>query len=357
MSHREQLVLNVDLAESLGIDVRQGGASIATAMATVFALDVDIVRTVKRHTGALVAVRGDVVRIDADTPEKAARVRDTIERLFHDACLGKEVTFEGAWHMITETTRSPLHEAQPSLGSDATIPLKRGAIEAQTAGQATYLASLRANVITVAVGPAGTGKTYLGMCHGIQLLEERRVERLIVARPALEAGERIGFLPGAIEDKMDPWLMPVFDVLHAHLGRQRTDRLRAEGVIELAPLAFMRGRTLRRAFVLLDEAQNTTPAQMKMFLTRIGHGSVMVVTGDPDQSDLPMLSHRDASGNRRFVAPENGLSRAVSRLHDLESIGVVTFTTADVRRHPLIGGILTNWDRKEPPSNALPHPD
>jgi phosphate starvation-inducible PhoH-like protein len=185
--------------------------------------------------------------------------------------------------------------------------------------------------IFLGFGPPGTGKTYLAAAFGAHLLYERRVERLILSRPALEAGERLGFLPGDLKEKIDPYLRPLYDALFEVMGEQ-CNKLMEQGTIEVAPLAFMRGRTLARAFVILDEAQNCTSAQMKMFLTRLGEDSRMVVTGDPSQSDLP-------------GARAEGLNEALAILHDVEGAAVARFSERDVVRHPLVTRIVTAYNK------------
>jgi len=198
--------------------------------------------------------------------------------------------------------------------------------------QAAYLELMRNHSLVFGVGPAGTGKTYLAAAFGAHMLYQRRVERLILSRPALEAGERLGFLPGDLKEKIDPYLRPLYDALFDVLGDQAT-RLIEQGVIEVAPLAFMRGRTLTRAFVILDEAQNTTPAQMKMVLTRLGEDSQMVVTGDPGQSDLP-----------GGVAA--GLDEALSILDGVEGVAIQRFSDSDVVRHALVSRIVRAYTAK-----------
>jgi phosphate starvation-inducible PhoH-like protein len=197
---------------------------------------------------------------------------------------------------------------------------------------------MRTHPLVFGVGPAGTGKTYLAAAFGAHLLYGRHVERLVLSRPALEAGERLGFLPGDIREKIDPYLRPLYDALFEVMGEQCL-RLMESGVIEVAPLAFMRGRTLARAFVILDEAQNCTSAQMKMFLTRLGEDARMVVTGDPSQSDLP--------GGRA-----EGLNEALSILTDVEGVAVARFTEKDVVRHPLVTRIVRAY--ADNPASALP---
>jgi phosphate starvation-inducible PhoH-like protein len=193
---------------------------------------------------------------------------------------------------------------------------------------------MREHELVFGLGPAGTGKTYLAVAAAIDLLMGGQVERVILSRPAVEAGERLGFLPGDLRDKVDPYLRPIFDALNDMLPADQIAKRLASGEIEVAPIAFMRGRTLARAFVILDEAQNTTPVQMKMFLTRLGEGSRMVVTGDPSQVDLP-------------TGARSGLSDALEALRDVENIAIVRFTEKDVVRHPLVARIVGAYDARD----------
>lgn len=212
---------------------------------------------------------------------------------------------------------------------------RRGGIAPRTPAQARYVDALKTCDLTFGVGPAGTGKTYIAVAYGASLLLQGRIERLVVTRPAVEAGEKLGFLPGALEEKVDPYLAPIWDCLRDVLGREQLQRRKAAGDIEIAPLAFMRGRTLSNAFVVVDEAQNTTRLQMKMLLTRIGFGSRMAVTGDPTQIDLPS-------------AQPSGLIEALSILKDVESVGIIRFTRDDVIRHPLVGRIVAAYEAHTP---------
>ena len=226
-------------------------------------------------------------------------------------------------------------EALHSLFSDTILVTSRGRhVRPKTLGQRIYLDAIRKKSITFGIGPAGTGKTYLAVVMAVAALRARLVEKIVLTRPAVEAGERLGFLPGDLQEKVDPYLRPLYDALHDILGFDTYQKLLAKGVIEIAPLAYMRGRTLEDAFVILDEAQNTTPSQMKMFLTRLGFGSRMVVTGDLSQVDLP-----------RGVF--SGLSEASRILRDVRGVGVVRLEALDVIRHDVVARIVEAYDRAD----------
>ncbi len=218
------------------------------------------------------------------------------------------------------------------------VKLKKKYIKPKTDLQCRYLEAIGKKVINFGIGPAGTGKTYLAVAMAVQALENEEVSRLILTRPAVEAGEKLGFLPGDLSQKVDPYLRPVYDALYEMLGFDKVEKLISRHVIEVAPLAYMRGRTLNNAFVILDEAQNTTPAQMKMFLTRIGFGSRAVVTGDITQTDLP--DKRDS-----------GLQHSVNILKRIDAIGFTYFTSEDVVRHPLVQNIVEAYDQFENGNN------
>ncbi|MGD9606173.1 MAG: PhoH family protein, partial [Leucobacter sp.] len=210
--------------------------------------------------------------------------------------------------------------------SEPILSVRGHTIRPQTRGQRSYVDGIDANTITFGIGPAGTGKTYLAMAKAVQALQRREVAKIILTRPAVEAGERLGYLPGTLEDKIDPYLRPLFDAVGSMMEAEAVPKLLANGTIEVAPLAYMRGRTLNESFVILDEAQNTTPEQMKMFLTRLGYGSKMVVTGDITQVDLPI-----ATSGLRIV---NRILRGVDDIHFAE------LTADDIVRHSLVGRIV-----------------
>ncbi len=214
------------------------------------------------------------------------------------------------------------------------IASPRKSITPKTLTQREYVAALREVELTFAVGPAGTGKTYLAVAMALSMLLAKRVKRIILTRPAVEAGERLGFLPGDMAQKVDPYLRPLYDALHDMLDFERVTDMLSTGIIEVAPLAFMRGRTLNDAFIILDEAQNTTMEQMKMFVTRMGFGSRVAVTGDVTQIDLPEQNGK----------PRSGLVHALNVLKDVDGIRILQFNQNDVIRHPLVGRIVTAYD-------------
>ena len=207
-------------------------------------------------------------------------------------------------------------------------------LRARTPRQRAFIDAIDRNDLTLAIGPAGTGKTFLATIQAVRFLQEQRVERIVLTRPAVEAGERLGFLPGDLQQKVDPYLRPLYDALHNLLGPERTAALQEKGVIEVAPLAYMRGRTLADSFVILDEAQNTTPAQMRMTLTRLGENSRMVVTGDITQIDLP-------------PGQPSGLIEAAEVLGGVEGVALCRFSDADVVRHPLVQRLVQAYARKD----------
>jgi phosphate starvation-inducible PhoH-like protein len=228
--------------------------------------------------------------------------------------------------------RVAIDQARRGAGGGGPIG-RRGAVAAKTAAQAHYLELLSQHELVFALGPAGTGKTFLAVAHGAGLLLSGEVDRLVITRPAVEAGERLGFLPGDLLEKVDPYMAPIFEALTEIMGAEQLRRRRDRGEIEVAPIAFMRGRTLAHAYAILDEAQNTTPVQMKMFLTRMGEGTHMVITGDLTQIDLP-------------AGVRSGLRDALDTVEGVQGIKVVRFENRDVVRHPLVGRIVDAYDQR-----------
>jgi phosphate starvation-inducible PhoH-like protein len=275
-------------------------------------------------------VRGNEVSLRGDAQECAQ-----VENLFHELLVvirsGQQLTPDAVTRAISMLRQIP--QDHPGEVLSLNIVSNRGrTIRPKTANQKRYVDAIEENTITFGIGPAGTGKTYLAMAKAVAALQAKKVTRIILTRPAVEAGEHLGFLPGSLSEKIDPYLRPLFDALHDMLDHEAIPRLLASGVIEVAPLAYMRGRTLNDAFVILDEAQNTTPEQMKMFLTRLGFGSKMVITGDVTQVDLP-------NGNY------SGLKVIRSILENIEDICFMELNSEDVVRHRLVGDIVDAYSR------------
>jgi phosphate starvation-inducible PhoH-like protein len=252
--------------------------------------------------------------------ERAAALVELLRPLWQEGQAITQVDVRVALQAL-DTGRSAEHQ---QMGRQVLARSQSGKLlRPRTLRQQSYVEAMERHDLTIALGPAGTGKTFLAAVQAVRMLTERKVERLVLTRPAVEAGERLGFLPGDLQQKVDPYLRPLYDALHALLGAERTGALLEKGVIEVAPLAYMRGRTLADAFVILDEAQNTTTAQMRMVLTRLGEHSRMVVTGDPTQVDLP-------------YGVKSGLQEAAQVLQGVEGVAICELTAADVVRHPLV---------------------
>ncbi|MGL4441711.1 MAG: PhoH family protein [Bosea sp. (in: a-proteobacteria)] len=268
----------------------------------------------------------------AETTEQAKRV---LEGLYVRAKAGVAISpgeIDGAIEEYAQQrSLFPTPDNGNGVSFDAVVTRKRGPVRARSVAQDAYLRAMKRNELVFAEGPAGTGKTWLAVGHAVSLIEQGVVEKMILSRPAVEAGERIGFLPGDMREKVDPYLRPIYDALYDFMEARHVERALQTGMIEIAPLAFMRGRTLTNAVVLLDEAQNTTTMQMKMFLTRLGDGSRMIITGDPTQIDLPPQQ-------------KSGLVEAVKLLKGVEGIGHVTFKEGDVVRHDLVRKIVKAYE-------------
>jgi len=286
--------------------------------------------------------RGSRVTIEGERAELAGRIL----RRFHEQAVHRALSIDDIHLGLVEIgvgrQEDKLKEEQaqeldalPALDDESdgiALRTKRSDLRPRTPRQRDYLNNILKHDITFGVGPAGTGKTWLAVACAIDAMERDTVQRLVLTRPAVEAGERLGFLPGDLAQKVDPYLRPLYDALYDLMGFEKVQRLFEKQTIEIAPLAYMRGRTLNHAFVILDEAQNTTPEQMKMFLTRIGFGSKAVITGDPSQVDLPR-------------GQDSGLAHAVKVLHDVQGIATTKFTSRDVVRHPLVARIVDAYDR------------
>ncbi len=276
--------------------------------------------------------RGTELKLCGDD-EGIAKTKKILSSMFQLAAKREQLTKQTVLYLISSVDEdlSQFH----SLSSDLICLTVNGRpVKPKTLGQKKYIDLIRKNTITFGIGPAGTGKTYLAMAMAITAFKANSVNRIILTRPAIEAGERLGFLPGDMQQKVDPYLRPLYDALYEIMGAENFQRNMEKGLIEVAPLAYMRGRTLDNAFIVLDEAQNTTPEQMKMFLTRIGYGSKAVVTGDVTQIDL--------SEDKR-----SGLLDAARILGDVEDIGMITLSNKDVVRHPLVQKIIKAYEKAE----------
>jgi len=293
-------------------------------------------KLVERTAGAQVHLRGNEVTIEGeDAATQTAKA--ALEQLYDLALAGKTLSSDDVVRAVKllqgEGNGAP-GAIQGVFGETILTPRAGRPIAPKGATQKLYVDLVRSNDIVFAIGPAGTGKTYLAMAFAVRCLLDKQVRRIILTRPAIEAGERLGFLPGTLEEKVDPYLRPLYDALHDMIDAERLERFMADGTVEVAPLAFMRGRTLNDSFIVLDEAQNTTPEQMKMFLTRMGFGSKAVITGDVTQTDLPR-------------GQKSGLRDALELVEDIRGIARVSFTDQDVVRHPLVAALIRAYDRRD----------
>ena len=281
---------------------------------------------VEKNFNVKIFQNGNILKIQGSSSDVSLSI-DALKRLYEAAGKGIEITNEILHLCIQESDRSTTHkEIHIKTPKKSIIPIGKN--------QKTYINNIQTNEINFGIGPAGTGKTYLAVAAAIDALLNERVDRIILIRPAVEAGEKLGFLPGDLSQKVDPYLRPLYDGLYEMLGIEKTEKLMAKGIVEIAPLAYMRGRTLNNSFIIVDESQNTTKEQMKMVLTRMGFGSYLVINGDLTQIDLPKNI-------------DSGLSNAVKVLKDTDGIGFTRFLSRDVVRHPLVRRIIDAYEYYE----------
>jgi phosphate starvation-inducible PhoH-like protein len=285
---------------------------------------------IERRLGVIADQRGNKVTIEGEA-EACQQARRALVSLYKQLQTGHEITNGDVEGAIRQVTHAPITDVAADGGNFAEIRLRKRLVRARTAGQDIYMRALQNNTLVFGSGPAGTGKTWLAVAQAVHLFERREVDRIVLSRPAVEAGERLGFLPGDMREKVDPYLRPIYDAFFDLMDRGIFERALQSGDIEIAPLAFMRGRTLANAAVILDEAQNTTSMQMKMFLTRLGENARMMVTGDPSQIDLP-------------PGQKSGLVEALNLLGGLSDVGHVAFSASDVVRHELVSRIVSAYD-------------
>lgn len=275
--------------------------------------------------------RGAMFTVRSDQDERALAAHNILTHLYRDTEHGNDVTLEQVQLYVQESSQDLITDT-PIDNVHAIIKTPKLHVKARNQNQVLYLQRVNTHDINFGVGPAGTGKTYLAVACAVEALQKESVKRILLVRPAVEAGEKLGFLPGDLAQKVDPYLRPLYDALYDMLGFEQVARLIEKNVIEIAPLAFMRGRTLNNAFIILDESQNTTPEQMKMFLTRIGFGSTAIITGDITQTDLPK-------------GAKSGLSQCMDILDGVAGISLTSFNSSDVVRHPLVQRIVEAYDR------------
>lgn len=302
------------------------------------------IKRIEEALGVKIVNRGSELKItgEEEAADKAVR---TVDGLLKLASRGEQIDEQRVRYLITLVQEDNDDLVQKMAKDVVCITAKGKPIKAKTVGQQTYMKAIQSNTITLGVGPAGTGKTYLAVAAAVAAFRERTVNRIILTRPAVEAGERLGFLPGDLQNKVDPYLRPLYDALFDMLGADTFQKYQERGSIEVAPLAYMRGRTLDDSFIILDEAQNTTREQMKMFLTRLGFGSKIVITGDVTQIDLP-------------EEKVSGLKDAMRVLDGVKDIAICRLTSADVVRHALVQRIIDAYEKaeekKQVPKQDLP---
>lgn len=291
------------------------------------------IRKIEKQCSVQIVNRGDDVKVTGEERDVQAAC-NVLQSLAALVRRGEEITEQNLEYFISSAAESDLRELEKVYDDLICVTANGRPLKPKTLGQKKYTDLIRENTVVFGIGPAGTGKTYLAMAMAITAFKNNEVNRIILTRPAIEAGEKLGFLPGDLQQKVDPYLRPLYDALYEIMGAETFLKNMEKGLIEVAPLAYMRGRTLDNAFIVLDEAQNTTPEQMKMFLTRIGYGSKAVITGDITQIDL-------TEGKR------SGLLEATKILSGIEGIGLITLTNKDVVRHPLVQKIILAYEKFE----------
>lgn len=304
----------------------------AEAMALLGTSDQHL-KIIEQELNVSIITRGESLNLSGDE-EQVSLAGQILDRLMFVIRKGIAISGRDVLYAVQMAQKGTLDYFVNLYEEEIGKNVKGKSIRVKTLGQRQYINSIKKNDLVFGIGPAGTGKTYLAVVMAVNALKNGQVNKIILTRPAVEAGESLGFLPGDLKEKVDPYLRPLYDALHDILGAEHTGRLIERGTIEIAPLAYMRGRTLDDAFVILDEAQNTTHAQMKMFLTRLGFGSKMVITGDRTQIDLPK-------------GAKSGLVEAEGILQNIKGISFVYFEAVDVVRHPLVGRIILAYEKKE----------
>ena len=299
------------------------------------------IKILEKELGVSMILRGSELKIWGDE-EKVGYATSAVSALLDLAAKGETLNDQNIRYAISLSEEGNADKLSKLGGDCICITAKGKPIKPKTLGQQKYIESIRKNTIVISIGPAGTGKTYLAVAEAVAAFREHRVNRIIITRPAVEAGEKLGFLPGDLQQKVDPYLRPIYDALFDMLGPESFQRYQERGNIEVAPLAYMRGRTLDDSFIILDEAQNTTPEQMKMFLTRLGFNSKMVVTGDITQIDLP-------------DAKKSGLLEASKVLKGVDDIEIIKFTQKDIVRHQLVQRIVKAYEKYDEQKRRVRH--
>lgn len=302
-------------------------------IANIFGEFDEHIKKIEKEFNIKLINRGDDIKLTGDD-KQVEESYSVIKELIRFSEKGEQITVQTVQYLIDLIKEGSQKDIDSGYDEFICMTVNGRPIKSKTIGQKKYINLIKNNNIVFGIGPAGTGKTYLAMAMAITAFKNNEVGRIIMTRPAIEAGEKLGFLPGDLQQKVDPYLRPLYDALYEIMGAESYQKNLEKGAIEVAPLAYMRGRTLDNAFIVLDEAQNTTPEQMKMFLTRIGYGSKAVITGDTTQMDLP-------------EGKKSGLQESIKILQSIEGIGFITLTNKDVIRHPLVQKIILAYEKYE----------